>query len=833
VKLKRLSLLMVLAACLFAFGTFFVAAPGSTLGLPPTAATAEPYPDAHKEVSDEPAVLPVPGSPKTLTHPCGFFHQEPPFMGLSPLSFAVAYNGPTPYCAGAYGDPAVWRHNGHDYVASAYFSSIGRFHIWNVDDPYNPVHIRTQDIPGGGSTITLFDFVQNGQQYLSMSTRGSNSGWHVYNVTDPAAPAHVVTKTGADWAIVHEHFVSLDATGNADYAWLAMSGEAGSGNKMVVLSLANLNNPVETNRFQGPTSFIHDITVIGQRVFVAHWSGGLYIFDKTTLATVPNPTPLNPPGSIQPSGFMIHHSWPTSDGNYVFIEDEFLNSSSAEKVKYYDISNIAAPVYRGGIIGNGIAATQQAHNLKIFNLGPGLDQLFIAWYKAGSRGYLVNTSVPGTITVTENIRHEYRDPIGTPGFGGAWGMDYWPCTLRGQQHLCVVTADYERHGIIIDALGVHPELDPYAPDLPVVTSSSSFNSCAVTITGTAHDYWSGVSLVEVSIDGGPWMPATGTDNWSFNWTAPGNGTYSVTVRATDNGQPANTRSTAPFNITVSGCGPQTTTTPGLTPTIPSTTPVPPSSTPVPPTSTTGVPTATAPAATTTPVVPTLTPVLPTLTPGGATNTPGVATATATPCTITFTDVPPDHTFYEAIRCLACRGVMSGYADGTFRPGNDATRGQISKMVSNAAGYNDPPGAPMFEDVPPTHTFYDFINRLATRGHISGYACGGPGEPCGGTNMPYFRPGNNATRGQMAKILSNAAGYDDDVMTATYTDVPPTHTFYLFIERITMHGVAGGYPCGGPSEPCDPMNRPYFRAERNITRGQLAQIIYRAFYYPNC
>jgi hypothetical protein len=817
VKLKRMSLLLILVAGFLAAGTFVVTSPGSLLGVSP-AATAEPYPDAHKETSDESAVMSVPGSPNTLTHPCGLFNPEPPFMGLSPLSFAVAYNGPTPYCGGAYGDPAVWRHNGHDYIASAYFSSIGRFHIWNVDDPYNPVHIRTQDIPGGGSTITLFDFVQNGQQYLSMSTRGSNSGWHVYNVTDPANPAHVVTKTGADWAIVHEHFVSLDGAGNADYAWLAMSGESGSGNKMVVLNLANLNNPVETNRFQGPSSFIHDITVIGQRVFVAHWLGGLYIFDKTTLATVPNPTPLNPPGSIQPSGFQIHHSWPTSDGNYVFIEDEFLNSSSAEKVKYYDITNIAAPVYRGGIIGNGIAATQQAHNLKIFNLGPGLDQLFIAWYKAGSRGYLVNTSVPGTITVTENIRHEYRDPIGNPGFGGAWGMDYWPCTLRGQPHLCVVTADYERHGMIIDALGVHPELDPYAPDLPVVTSSSTFNSCSVTITGTAHDYWSGVSLVEVSINGGPWMPATGTDNWTLNWTAPSNGTYSVVVRVTDNGQPANTRSTAPFDITVSGCSGD------LTPTVPvpSNTPVPPSSTAVPPSST-PIPS--------TPVA-TATCACVTMTPTPQTEPSETAVVTPTACTITFTDVPPSHTFYQAIRCVACRGVISGYADGTFRPGNDATRGQISKMVSNAAGYNDPPGAPMFEDVAPTDTFYAFINRLAMRGHISGYACGGAGEPCGPNNLPYFRPGANASRGQMAKILSNAAGYNDDVITVTYADVPTTHTFYLFIERITMHGVAGGYPCGGTGEPCDPMNRPYFRAERNITRGQLAQIIQRGF-FPSC
>ena len=69
---------------------------------------------------------------------------------------------------------------------------------------------------------------------------------------------------------------------------------------------------------------------------------------------------------------------------------------------------------------------------------------------------------------------------------------------------------------------------------------------------------------------------------------------------------------------------------------------------------------------------------PTQTPGGPTATPE---ATATACTLSFSDVPPDNAFYTYIRCLVCRGIISGYDDGTFRPGNDITRGQIAKIVS--------------------------------------------------------------------------------------------------------------------------------------------------------
>jgi hypothetical protein len=90
----------------------------------------------------------------------------------------------------------------------------------------------------------------------------------------------------------------------------------------------------------------------------------------------------------------------------------------------------------------------------------------------------------------------------------------------------------------------------------------------------------------------------------------------------------------------------------------------------------------------------------------------------------------------------------------FRPNANASRGQISKTVSNAAGFVEPAGAQMFEDVAPGSTFYDFIERLASRGIIGGYQCGGPVEPCGSGNLPYFRPNGNATRGQTSKIVAN-------------------------------------------------------------------------------
>jgi hypothetical protein len=61
---------------------------------------------------------------------------------------------------------------------------------------------------------------------------------------------------------------------------------------------------------------------------------------------------------------------------------------------------------------------------------------------------------------------------------------------------------------------------------------------------------------------------------------------------------------------------------------------------------------------------------------------------------------------------------------------------------------------MFADVPTGSTFYDWVQRLAQRSIMSGYPCGGEGEPCGPNDMPYFRPSRVSTRGQAAKIAAN-------------------------------------------------------------------------------
>lgn len=235
----------------------------------------------------------------------------------------------------------------------------------------------------------------------------------------------------------------------------------------------------------------------------------------------------------------------------------------------------------------------------------------------------------------------------------------------------------------------------------------------------------------------------------------------------------------------------------------------------------------------------------------ATATVTAATPTSTPtttgCSVQFADVPPTgegSTFHSFVRCLACRSIVGGYPCGGpgepcnsrgepyFRPNANVTRGQIAKMVTLAADLDAPAGEQVFQDVPPGSAFYGPVQQLAKAGYIGGYPCGGAGETCGSDNKPYFRPGANATRGQLSKIMSEAAQLGEDPGARKFSDVPENSPFFAWVNRLANRGVISGYPCGSPGEPCDSEARPYFRPGSNVTRGQTAKIVANTF-YPNC
>jgi hypothetical protein len=182
---------------------------------------------------------------------------------------------------------------------------------------------------------------------------------------------------------------------------------------------------------------------------------------------------------------------------------------------------------------------------------------------------------------------------------------------------------------------------------------------------------------------------------------------------------------------------------------------------------------------------------------------------ANPPNPTFSDVPYGSTFYQYVETAARLGIVGGYPDGTFRPSNNVTRGQLCKIAVLADGWNIyTPPTPTFQDVPEDNLFYVFVETAYHHGIVSGYSDG------------TFRPGNNVTRGQLCKIIVLARQWTLYMPpTPTFRDVPPGSPFYSHVETAYNHNIISGYGCGtGCLE---------FRPGNSATRGQICKVMYEA------
>jgi hypothetical protein len=99
------------------------------------------------------------------------------------------------------------------------------------------------------------------------------------------------------------------------------------------------------------------------------------------------------------------------------------------------------------------------------------------------------------------------------------------------------------------------------------------------------------------------------------------------------------------------------------------------------------------------------------------------------------------------------------AGGAARVVNGSDNGAPGSAAGTAEANNLPevtcPGGQCFTDVTPGSTFYSSINQIYAQGLVTGYPCGGVGEPCDSASRPYYRPSANVGRGQMSKFIDNA------------------------------------------------------------------------------
>lgn len=113
---------------------------------------------------------------------------------------------------------------------------------------------------------------------------------------------------------------------------------------------------------------------------------------------------------------------------------------------------------------------------------------------------------------------------------------------------------------------------------------------------------------------------------------------------------------------------------------------------------------------------------------------------------TFSDVTKEMRASGYIEQAVDNGVISGYPDGTFRPYEQVTRGQLAIFLARAFQYEENTET-TFTDVTPTMKASESISRLVGAHITAGYPDG------------TFRPNERVTRGQFSAFLARSLNDD--------------------------------------------------------------------------
>ena len=122
--------------------------------------------------------------------------------------------------------------------------------------------------------------------------------------------------------------------------------------------------------------------------------------------------------------------------------------------------------------------------------------------------------------------------------------------------------------------------------------------------------------------------------------------------------------------------------------------------------------------------------------------------------------------------------IMGYADGTFRPEAEITRAEAATAVARAANLEQGFGSVVFDDVL-NHWAMGYVKTAADKEIVNGYEDGS------------FRPDNNITRAEFAKIIAMLTEKD---ISEKFTDFSDTkgHWAERYIAALAEKGMVTGY-----------------------------------------
>jgi len=171
----------------------------------------------------------------------------------------------------------------------------------------------------------------------------------------------------------------------------------------------------------------------------------------------------------------------------------------------------------------------------------------------------------------------------------------------------------------------------------------------------------------------------------------------------------------------------------------------------------------------------------------------------------FNDVTDaTHWAYRYIYAIYTEGITVGCGNNNYCPNDQVTRGQMAAFIIRAKYGEDfsYTQTPYFSDVPATHVFFKYVQKLKDEGitAVSG----------------VYGVDNEVTRAQMAAFIIRAKFGETFNYTTTpyFSDVPSTHTFFKYVQKLKDGGITAVTGTYG--------------VDNIVTRAQMAAFLSRAF-----
>ena len=167
----------------------------------------------------------------------------------------------------------------------------------------------------------------------------------------------------------------------------------------------------------------------------------------------------------------------------------------------------------------------------------------------------------------------------------------------------------------------------------------------------------------------------------------------------------------------------------------------------------------------------------------------------------FSDLDHRHWANNYIEDLVNVEILQGFTDGTFRPDDSVLRSHSGLMVARALEIDLDSVITVhdFKDVAENSVGYEAIQALTEKNVFAA--------------VDYFHPSRNLTRGEMAKIVSEAFELSES-NASDFNDIEG-HWSESYVDTLVASGITEGYPDGT------------FRPDTYVSRAQLSAFIQRA------